>query len=311
MRELRNQNRKVGLGPACLLGAVLTACLGGHPQAEREQDPGLEISTFGPFLTDDGGFTVTMRYAGRPSAVPAQAADQAVRTLADLAVVDSVGRTVYRRDFVYRRTAQGFEPELDGTAYEVHAESGAAIVIEAAEVQLGRPPANPLGWMVALVRDGSGLRVAGPEIRFRGNLEHFPGPPLGPRQLRAGDSMANREWTGHYSMIRGFHADFGTGSVSPICLQNCVLPVIVKPQAPLDGKTCRLHSELLGASETVVLRRDSKVEYLNAFVADMNLYDPESDDPKKRPWLQVRVDGRVGWVTSAADLTALGLPYSK
>lgn len=123
--------------------------------------------------------------------------------------------------------------------------------------------------------------------------------------------MANREWTGHYSMIRGFRADFGTGSVSPICWQNCTLPVIVKPQALLDGKTCRLHSEPLGSSEAVVLRRDSKVEYLNAFVADMTLYDPESDDPTMRPWLQVRVDGRDGWVTSAADLTAIGLPYSK
>lgn len=308
MRELRNQNSKVGLGLACLVGAVLSV---GHPQAERAQGPGLEIVTFGPFLTTDGGFTVTMRFARRPSGVPGQAADPAVRTLADVSVVDAAGRAVYRRDFVYRATAQGFEPELAGTAYEVRAESGTAIVIEGGELQSGRSPANPLGWMIALVRDGSGLRVAGPEIRFRGNIEHFPGPPLGPRQLRAGDSMASREWTGHYSMIRGFRADFGTGSVSPICLQNCTLPVNVKPQPLVEGTTCRLHSAPLGSAQTVVLRRDSKVEYLNAFVADMNLYDPESADATKRPWLHVRVDSREGWVTSAADLTAIGLPYAK
>jgi hypothetical protein len=87
--------------------------------------------------------------------------------------------------------------------------------------------------------------------------------------------------------------------------------VIVKAQALLDGKTCRLHSEPLGSFEVVVLRRDSKVEYLNAFVEDLNLYDHESDDPTRRPWLRVRVDGREGWMTSAADLTAIGLPYSK
>ena len=311
MRERRNQSGRTGLGPACLLGAVLTGGLCGHLQAERVQDFEPELATYGPFLAADGGFAVTMRYATRPSAGAGRSADPPVRTLAAVTVVDAGGRTVYRRDVMYRRNAQGFEPEQEGTAYEVRAESGTAIVIEAAEVQSGRPPANPSGWMVALVRDGMGLRVAGPEIRFRGNLEHFPGPPLGPRQLRAGDTMATREWTGHYSMLRGFRADFGTGSLSPMCLQNCTLPVMVTPQPLLDGKACRLYSEPLGSFELVVLRRDSKVEYLNALVADWNLYDHESVDAAKRPWLRVRVDGRDGWVTSTVDLTAIGLPYAK
>jgi hypothetical protein len=308
MRELRNHGGKMGLGPACLLGAVLTASLCSHLRAERPQDAGREISTFGPFLTNDGGFTVTMRYAKRRSAGAGQAADPPVRTLVDVVVADATGRTVYRRDFVDRTTTQGLEPDQDGTAYEVRAESGTAIVIEAGS---GQPPANPSGWMIALVPDGKGLRVAGPEIRFHGNLEHFPGPSLGPRQLRAGDFMATREWTGHYSMIRGFRANFRTGSLSPLCVHNCTLPVTVQIHALQDGQAVRLHSEPLGSFASVVLRRDSKVEYLDTFVADLNLYDRESDDPTKRPWLHVRVDGREGWVTSAADLMALGLPYSK
>lgn len=191
----------------------------------------------------------------------------------------------------------------------MRAESGAAIVVEAYRVNSGQVPANATGWMIAFVKGGKELRLAGPEIRFHGQIEHLPGPPLGPRRLVPGDWIRTREWTGHYSLIRGFRADFRTPAIAATCVRNCTFAVVAQPQPLIAGRTCRLHAEPLGPAVTVVLQSDSKVEYLDAYVGDPTRYDRASGDLVARPWLHVRVDGREGWLTDSDDLAAIGLPY--
>jgi hypothetical protein len=279
------------------------------PRFDSRPDATRETRRFGPFLAASGGYIVNMNFVRRPSVASRREDQPTVATLANVTVVDRAGRTVYERALHYHATATGFDPERTGTAYEVRAESGIAIVVEVGTIKGDRPVANTTGWMIALVQQAKGLRLAATEIRFHGSLEHFPGPPLGPRRLVPGDLMRTREWTGHYSFFSGFRANFRTATISPLCSKKCTWGVAVEAR-PLGSSVCRLAARPLGPPEAVAVRPDSQVEYLDAYVEDMERYDRNSDDPARRPWLHVRLDGREGWVTEAPDLAAVGLPYS-
>jgi hypothetical protein len=312
---VRNRCGRVWLSalllPGCLLAFCMSAPVGAsEPRSDGRPDGTRETRRFGPFLTASGGYIVNMDYVRRPAVASGRADEPTVATLANVTVVDQSGRTVYERALDYNATASGFDPERTGTAYELRAESGIAIVIEVGTIKRDQPVTNTTGWMIALVQHAEGLQLAAPEIRFYGSLEHFPGPPLGPRRLVAGDLMRTREWTGHYSFIPGFRANFRTATISPLCAKKCTWGVVVEAQ-PLGSSVCRLAARPLGPTEAVVVRADSRVEYLDAYIEDMERYDRDSDDPASRPWLHVRLDGREGWVTEAPDLAAVGLPYSR
>ncbi len=303
---------------SCRLGMLAGVLLVQLPGAVASADQSVLASSqmsqrYGPFLaTQGGGYTVTMDYARRPPASAEGPSGSDIVTLAKVAVLDPAGQALYERTFTFQTTPNGFEPEQIGTAYEVRGESGAAIVIEAYYIHEGKCPANASGWMIALLKHGATLRLAGPEIRFHGQIEHFPGPPLGPRQLVGIGKgiMRTREWTGHYSFIRSYRADFSAPSILPTCTKDCTFPVVAQAQPLSRGRTCRLHTTPLGSVEEILVQADSRVEYLDAYVGDPAGYDRTSDDGVRRPWLHVRLNGREGWVTDPADLAAIGLPYT-
>ncbi len=77
----------------------------------------------------------------------------------------------------------------------------------------------------------------------------------------------------------------------------------------------RLHVEAeegMGIPVHVVVRQDSKVEFLEAEVELRWQEDRDGigmgigDDP----WLKVRVDGKEGWIHTQEDFVAIGLPLA-
>jgi hypothetical protein len=99
-------------------------------------------------------------------------------------------------------------------------------------------------------------------------------------------------------------------------------------QKPKDVTFVRLYSspnENSGKPERVIVKPASQIDFL-AYLADMELKQPDflnAPLPKEFPvkdmasigiapnsdgWLQVRIDGKVGWIHGNEDLDALGLP---
>jgi hypothetical protein len=99
-------------------------------------------------------------------------------------------------------------------------------------------------------------------------------------------------------------------------------------QKPKDVTFVRLYSspnESSGKPERVVVKPASKIDLL-AYIADIELTQPDFLHPplpgefpvkdmasigvaaNSDGWLQVRIDGKVGWIHGNEDLDALGLP---
>jgi hypothetical protein len=99
-------------------------------------------------------------------------------------------------------------------------------------------------------------------------------------------------------------------------------------QKPKEVTFVRLYSnanESSGKPERVVVKPDSKID-LFAYLADIELTQPDFLQPplpgqfpvkdmasigvaaNSDGWLQVRIDGKVGWIHGNEDLDALGLP---
>jgi hypothetical protein len=95
-------------------------------------------------------------------------------------------------------------------------------------------------------------------------------------------------------------------------------------QRPHEVTFVRLHSspdENSGRPERVVVKLDSKIDFL-AVAADVEMKQLDAwgvgaDQmgiqlvPNTDAWLQVRVDGKEGWLHSGEDLDAIGLPEPK
>jgi hypothetical protein len=99
-------------------------------------------------------------------------------------------------------------------------------------------------------------------------------------------------------------------------------------QKPTNVTFVRLYStpdENSGRPERVVVKPASQIDIL-AYRADMELKQPDflhpplpgefpvkdmaqiDVAPNSDEWLQVRIDGKVGWIHSNEDLDAIGLP---
>jgi hypothetical protein len=70
--------------------------------------------------------------------------------------------------------------------------------------------------------------------------------------------------------------------------------------------------EGLGIAQHVVVKKDSKVEFLAAETAQVWQEGDEqiSLGVSEDVWLKVRIDGKEGWIHTQEDLHAIGLPQA-
>ena len=122
-------------------------------------------------------------------------------------------------------------------------------------------------------------------------------------------------------------AELAAGNAHAMCQYQLLDPNSVL-QKPKDVTFVRLYSnpnENSGKPERVVVKPASQIDIL-AYRADMELRQPDflhpplpgefpvkdmaqiDVAPNSDAWLQVRIDGKVGWIHSNEDLDAIGLP---
>jgi len=121
--------------------------------------------------------------------------------------------------------------------------------------------------------------------------------------------------------------ELAAGNLRAMCRYQMVDPksFLKKPKSVTFVRLYSSPNENSGKPERVMVKPASQIELL-AYLADMELKQPDflhAPLPKEFPvkdmasigmapnsdgWLQVRIDGKVGWIHGNEDLDALGLP---
>ena len=121
--------------------------------------------------------------------------------------------------------------------------------------------------------------------------------------------------------------ELAAGSAHAMCQYQMVDPksFLQKPKSVTFVRLYSSPNENSGKPERVIVKLASQIDVL-AYLADMVLKQPDflhAPLPKEFPvkdmasigiapnsegWLQVRIDGKVGWIHSDEDLSAVGLP---
>lgn len=298
--------RNVFPNPVHMVVGVLI-CLGAAPRVdaqvastcETRAIPNSSVHKFGPFEIGQSKYTVL--WVGTSLAGSASTGESAQETTRDQSLVhicvqDGDNKIVWERAFDYDTTSK---TKVSGTAYEVQGQSGKGIVVETAKVYAKRIPAG--SFTVFAQRNGH-LEVIASDVRFFGMMEHIPDAGPDRRRLVPGDAIRYQFWTGNYYLVQAIRVDFAAGTVVPLCSRKCTFSVIY-PASPLESEAMvRLFIRPLGGSRSVAVRKQSTIEFVEAYVEDIAKID------SVRPWLHVRIDGNDGWMSEPVDIQRIGLP---
>jgi hypothetical protein len=233
----------------------------------------------------------------------------------------------------------GFEETHDITAGTFHADGGDGILIEGLEL----PSAPNSGTWVQLFARPWGstqqpLKSFGPPISADGEftgiaVDHRRDAPKpsrpGATVIPLHDVMQFKIWTGNFDIEYAALINWITGRIEPAmrCLrttakgqvERCDYAIHVDAQRDSKELTfVRLFTEPeegFGTPEHVVIKPDSKIEYLTAEVPVTWQADPKNVFISAQPndgemWLKIRIDGKEGWIHTQEDFQAVGLPQS-
>jgi hypothetical protein len=140
------------------------------------------------------------------------------------------------------------------------------------------------------------------------------------------DVMKFKVWTGNFDIEYTALINWITGRVEPAMrcyrgtaanrIERCSYPIQVEPYRDTKDLTfVRLFNEAeeLSTPKHVVIKPDSKIEYLEAEVpvkwqADAkSMFISPADSEGNDIWVKVRIDGQEGWIHTQEDFLAVGL----
>ena len=141
------------------------------------------------------------------------------------------------------------------------------------------------------------------------------------------DMIEIKVWTGNFFVTFPVGIDFTEPKLVPgvRCLSQtgrglaetgCEVPMEATRSPNTDNETfVRLFpepNESDGTAAHVVIRQDSKVEFVSARVRFVFNDSDGSIGLSVAPdfWLKVRIDGKIGWIHTQEDFDAIGLPFS-
>jgi hypothetical protein len=294
----------------------------------------------GPFPVAGKEYTAIIR-----KQLPAGAKPGEGETVVSLEIRDAAGASQYARAFPNVTQTEGF---VDTLSVFVNLLSGAhASGLFVSYDEYSEPSAPEIEssgwWQVFGVVDGKLRAFSGP-ILVQGDLlptdpnakPVSPPPPLTAPE----DLLRFKVWAGRFRLIFPVRIDWTHGKLVPAqpCsigadghIQACEYKVLPENERQIQDLTfvqlCPAAGIACKNPERVVVKKDSKVELLAAS-AEMQ-WNPgkatgPSGDPKnsmddagavavlsKEPWLNVRIDGKEGWIHSQEDFDALGMPQDQ
>jgi len=278
-------------------------------QEENEKSPRAThyVRTLGPFALDGRNFAVKLSvtcYKETPHAGMCNEDDQeAVRSLK---IEDDAGKTRFSESFPV-----GFMHQLERHVVEVTLLEGREH--QALEIVDTRLPSHAnTGATIQLfgVRDGA-LRALNEEpLEFYGVLGKLPpGTAKNSKALLAGDVLPIYVMTNYFYVVSPVRIDWQKFRVAQ--QESGELDVVQqppyqrKPDIEGDGFIHVYPSPDENATpQGVSVGPRSSVQVLKAL---FRKGPPEEHDRPSDVWLQISVDGKVGWILGLDDYTAIGL----
>jgi hypothetical protein len=282
--------------------------------------------TIGPLVVGDKEFTVILqiRYIVGPSPV----VDQDFReTTVGLQIQDTSGTAHYRISFPYEFNGETFVETTHAWAGSLQGETGSGILLSYNVVPSS--PNSGTSWQVFGTFNGKLVPLSKP-ISAEGELLEGSSASgavkTSTEPNRPGDMLHVRIWTGNFFVIVPVQLDWMQAVARPAwrCARMtargwrplCRFPVEAE-RVPSENEMTfvRLHSqpeEGTGIPEHVVVKRDSKVEFLEAegeliwSERSVTINVSVAGDV----WLRVHIDGKDGWIHTQEDFAAVGLPQA-
>lgn len=280
----------------------------------------------GPFQVGPKAFTVTVhekQIRSRGKVDP----DFGV-TVAAFEIRDAAGTLQYQSHIPYDVQGDRFAFATSLAGRLVKGKDGEGLMLEFAS-----EPSTPLGggsFQIFGLFESKLVPFSKP-LSFAGNLVELPTQSAVQAMQLARDNQLNADvmkfeiWTGNFFAVVPIRVHWQLAKVMPAW--RCQRLTAMGPRAtcPYDIKAERTpmlgemtfvrlfqEPEELGLPEHVVIKRQSKVEFLKS---ECELIWSEGDDAVGLStgddcWVKVRIDGKEGWIHTQEDLQAIGLPQA-
>lgn len=292
------------------IGAVILPSGAPQDSAGGRETTGM-IMHHGPFVIDGMRYRIEVQRDTGP-----EKESNAARRVA---VFDSTGARVYDENLFLRLDSTSAFSSIEFYPTVLEDESGIARALTFGYVWSPSAPASGYAFHVVAPR-GRSLAVLTPGlVSYLGMVGDLPpGRTPGSRRLLAGNRMIVESLRWHFDAMIPLRFDLGCAPLSAECVTIDLRDSIgglarfqVRPNAREKVDTAVV-VELFAApsapsGEKVTIPAGTAAEILGGagrvfFDKPNGLYVTGSDE-----WLEIRVNGRTGWITGAESFRALGL----
>jgi hypothetical protein len=276
------------------------------------------------------------------------AAGESGDTVVSMEIRDAAGTALYRRTFPYVTENDGFSDFWSVLAKPLIGTHGSGLLVSYGfDSSPSAPvPESTSWWQVFGVVDGK-FRPFGAPVAVEGGLftAASTGDFYADKGIKTAgaldehsDLLEFRVWAVHFRLIFPVRVDWAQGRLSPVvpcgkaaangpgeACRYKVMPEDDRPASKLTFVRFCPNPTKCEKPEKIVVKSDSKVEFLaspaivewsdgNAAGPSETNKDPMNDagkiglSPQSELWLQVRIDGKEGWINSEEDFNALGMP---
>ncbi|MGD0965990.1 MAG: hypothetical protein ABSA57_19070 [Candidatus Acidiferrales bacterium] len=304
--------KKIRLISSGVVAVLLCASAAPIPAAPQNEDarspaPTSYSRTLGPYSIDGASFTVKLSvicYKGTRHAGPCNEDDE--ETVKSMKIEDEAGKTCFHTSFPVAFAHQVERHVVAVARLEGHDH-------QALELQFEKLPSHAnTGISIQLfgVRDGTLQAFNDDPFEFYGGLGDLPmGSSKDSRRLLDGDALPIFLLTNYFYIEQRVRVNWKDFRLEPqetgefeVAQQS---PYSRKPDIEADGYIHLYASPDQNASQAgLSVTPQSSVQVLRAIFRGS---PSEEHSSASDTWLQVSVDGKVGWIVGLDDYTALGL----
>ena len=330
----------VSAAPAVPLSAALATSSAANSQgttstpvagAESEQ-------RLGPFSLSGTNYTVVLKKKKQQSASHEPTGD----TVVAMEIRDSAETVLYHRNFPYLTVESDFTETWTVSAALLVGTNGTGLLVTYDDYsEPSAPEAESSGWYQIFGAINGKFKVFSGPLLVQGDVIQ---PDKGAKVYKTtgpldshSDALNFKVWAHHFRLVYPVRIDWsegkvlpalacnkGTGSPSQACRYS-VLPENERWGANLTFVQLCPEASTCDHPERILVKKDSKLELLSC-VADVKWSEGRSSGPVENPslddqggiavgtedlQLQIRVDGKEGWMHTDEDFNALGLPFDQ
>jgi hypothetical protein len=267
------------------------------------------VRMLGPFLVDGQNFGVKLNVVCyKQSKHGGMCTEDDIETVSSLKIVDDKGKSHFKQSFPISLVHKLGRHLVDARLLEGREHQALEIIYE----DLPTPPRTGESVQIFGLENGT-LRPFDPEpLEYQGGLADLPaGRSKDSRRLLANDTFEIYELTTYFYIVTPVRIDWKNFRLEQQDSGEFAVANAKGYQVRPDIESNRAvqmytSPEPNAKSAAVSLTPQSRVELLKARFSDG---PPDEHDSANDTWLEIRVDGREGWILGVDDYTALGLTF--